>query len=156
VRCHARAAPIWLALFARWEQDDLLHLILTYDGCFVPRYKRDQAPPDTGGHPARRSVDVSALSNHSFGSAFDINAVDNGFGSVPALCGRRRDARAGRLGERARRVLGRPLRPAGWHALRDQQARRRIAARNDALASVRRSRTTVLEYEGLRLLARKG
>jgi hypothetical protein len=32
---------------------------------------------------------VSALSNHSFGSAFDIDAVDNGFGSVPALCGRR-------------------------------------------------------------------
>lgn len=93
MRCHARAAPVLRALFAQWETDDLLHLIVSYEGCFVPRYKRGQAPPGTGGHGARKSVNVNALSNHSFGSAFDINAVDNGLGSVPALCGRRGSVR---------------------------------------------------------------
>lgn len=93
VRCHARAAPILLALFQRWEQDDLLHLITSYEGCFVPRYKRGQAPPGTGGHGTKRSSAVGALSNHSFGSAFDINAGDNGLGQVPALCGRRGSTR---------------------------------------------------------------
>ena len=93
VRCHERAAPVWKALFAQWEMDDLLHLILTYEGCFVPRYKRGHAPPGTGGHGIRKSTDVNALSNHSFGSAFDINAADNGLGSVPALCGRRGSTR---------------------------------------------------------------
>ena len=39
------------------------------------------------------SVDVNALSNHSFGSAFDINRVDNDFGAVPAFCGRRGSVR---------------------------------------------------------------
>jgi len=93
VRCHSRAAPILLALFKRWEEDDLLHLIMSYEGCFVPRYKRNQAPPGTGGHGQKRSLDVSALSNHSFGSAFDINFPDNQLGHVPAFCGQRGSTR---------------------------------------------------------------
>lgn len=93
VRCHALAAPVLTALFERWERDDLLHLIISYEGCFVPRYKRDQAPPGNGGHGLKRSSDVNALSNHSFGSAFDINFVDNQFRKVPAFCGRRGSTR---------------------------------------------------------------
>jgi hypothetical protein len=93
VRCHSRAAPILVALFEQWEKDDLLHLILSYEGCFVPRYKRKQAPPGTGGHGQKRSSDVNALSNHSFGSAFDINFVDNQLDHVPAFCGRRGSTR---------------------------------------------------------------
>ncbi len=93
VRCHERAAPLIAALFTQWEQDDLLHLVISYEGCFVPRYKRKQAPPGTAGHGLRNSVDVPALSNHSFGSAFDINRVDNDLGDVPALCGRRGSVR---------------------------------------------------------------
>ncbi len=83
-RCHKLAAPIFKRLFERWEQADLLHLILTYEGCFVPRYKRGQAPDVDAGHGDRESKDVGALSNHSFGSAFDINYADNMLGSVPA------------------------------------------------------------------------
>lgn len=93
VRCHKLAAPVWIELFKQWEKDDLLHLILSYAGCFVPRYKREQAPPGAGGHGLRSSTEVEELSNHSFGSAFDINVTDNGFRSVPALCGRRGSTR---------------------------------------------------------------
>jgi hypothetical protein len=93
VRCHKLAAPMVTKLFEAWERADLLHLIMSYEGCFVPRYKRRQAPPGTGGHGEKKSVDVSALSNHSFGSAFDINFPDNMLGEVPALCGRRGSTR---------------------------------------------------------------
>jgi hypothetical protein len=78
-------APILTALFEQWKKDDLLHLILSYEGCFVARSKRNQAPFGTGGQGLKRSSDTSALSNHSFGSAFDISFVDNHLGQVPAV-----------------------------------------------------------------------
>lgn len=93
IRCHVKAAPVITALFKKWEDESLLHLIMSYEGCFVPRYKRRQAPPGTGGHGDKKSSDVNALSNHSFGSAFDINFVDNQLGAMPALCGRRGSVR---------------------------------------------------------------
>ena len=92
-RCHAKAAPLLSALFQKWEQDDLLHLILTYEGCFVPRYKRNQAPGGRNGHGVKESADEAALSNHSFGSAFDINFIDNMLGTEPAICGQRGSVR---------------------------------------------------------------
>lgn len=92
VSCHRKAAPIIKRLFEKWEQDDLLHLIISYEGCFVPRYKR-KVPLATGGHGIKRSSEVPQLSNHSFGSAFDINKVDNDLGDVPAFCGRRGSVR---------------------------------------------------------------
>jgi hypothetical protein len=93
VRCHKLAAPVLTALFEQWERDDLLHLIISYEGCFVPRYKRNQAPGGTAGHGPKKSSNVGELSNHSFGSAFDINFVDNQLGRVPAFCGRRGSTR---------------------------------------------------------------
>ena len=93
VRCHNLAAPMITKLFEAWERADLLHLIMSYEGCFVPRYKRNQAPPGTGGHGSKKSSDVSALSNNSFGSAFDINFPDNKLGEVPAFCGMRGSTR---------------------------------------------------------------
>ena len=92
MRCHRLAAPHILLLFARWEQLDLLHLLRAFDGTYNPRYKRGQSP-STAGHGIKRSSQVSALSNHAFGSAFDINASDNPFGEEPALCSRRGCAR---------------------------------------------------------------
>jgi hypothetical protein len=86
VLCHKLASDYFRALFEAWEQADLLHLILYYDGCFVPRYKRHQAPGDAA-QPARKSSDVDQLSNHSFGSAMDMNFVQNQFPATPALCG---------------------------------------------------------------------
>ncbi|HEX5210654.1 MAG TPA: M15 family metallopeptidase [Pseudolabrys sp.] len=92
IRCHAKAAPIIKALFAKWEQDDLLHLVMRYEGCFVPRYIRGtKTPPE--GHPPKRSDGVSTLSNHSFGAAFDINFDDNQLAAEPAEAGQRGSTR---------------------------------------------------------------
>jgi len=91
-RTHRKAAPLFAALFAKWESEDLLHLIMAYEGCYVPRYKRGLSPlPPLGGHGIKKSTDPEGgkLSNHSFGSAFDINAADNPFDARPAICGRR-------------------------------------------------------------------
>lgn len=93
MRCHVLAAPIFRALFEQWEKDDLLHLVTSYEGCHVPRYIRRKAPAGNGGHGLKRSSDVQELSNHSFGSAFDIDFVDNQLGAVPAFCGRRGSVR---------------------------------------------------------------
>jgi len=84
---------VFAGLFAKWEADDLLHLILSYEGCFVPRYIRDSAPSGNGGHGEKQSSAVGSLSNHSFGSAFDINFTDNQRKHVPALCGARGSVR---------------------------------------------------------------
>ena len=81
--------PFQDELISAWEAADLLHLVRTFEGCFVARYKRKQAPPGTAGHAAIESTAVAALSNHSFGSAFDINFIDNMLGEVPAQCGQR-------------------------------------------------------------------
>jgi len=87
-RCHRKAAPIFAALFAKWEAENLLHLIRSYEGCFVARYIRGNSPgPD--GHGLKNSSDVGTLSNHSFGSTFDINFVDNQRGNTPAAFGAR-------------------------------------------------------------------
>lgn len=91
--CHEKAADQFRLLFQKWEQDDLLHLIMSYEGCFVPRYKRKQAPKEANGHPLKSSRDVPELSNHSFGSAFDINNVDNQLDTIPAFCGKRGSVR---------------------------------------------------------------
>ena len=73
VRWHRAAAPQLLALWRAWEEAGLLPLVKTWDGSFVPRFVRGSR---------------SSLSNHSFGSAFDINAAFNSLGTRPALVGR--------------------------------------------------------------------
>ena len=89
---HAReAAPQFAALFAKWEAADLLHLIMSFEGCFVPRYKRGltRPPLPNAGHGIKKSTDADAgrLSNHAFGSAFDINFTDNQLGTSPRSAG---------------------------------------------------------------------
>lgn len=60
-------------LFALWERDGLLDLVKSWAGSWVPRFVRGSR---------------TYLSNHSFGSAFDINAPWNGLGRTPALVGK--------------------------------------------------------------------
>lgn len=74
MRFHRAAAEQLKGLWAAWEQANLLDRILTYDGAFVPRFIRGS-----------RTV----LSNHAFGSAFDINAEWNWLGERPALVGKK-------------------------------------------------------------------
>jgi peptidoglycan hydrolase-like protein with peptidoglycan-binding domain len=69
---HRLGASQLQGLWAEWETAGLLGKILTYNGSFSARFVRGS-----------RTV----LSNHAFGSAFDINEPYNKLGHQPALVG---------------------------------------------------------------------
>lgn len=69
---HRLASGQLTKLWADWKEAGLLDRVLTYGGSFVPRFVRKSK---------------TTLSNHSFGSAFDINMKQNPLGKVPALVG---------------------------------------------------------------------
>lgn len=69
---HQNAAEQLKGFFSDVEKQGLLKIILTFNGSFVPRLVRKSK---------------SRLSNHSFGTAFDINARWNGLGCTPAALG---------------------------------------------------------------------
>lgn len=81
VRFHRLVAPAFEALLEAWGDAGLLEHILSWNGSYVPRYKRGRAPRP--GEPDN----VAYLSAHSWGSAFDINARWNGLGRAPAPLG---------------------------------------------------------------------
>lgn len=70
---HRAGADKLRALFKTWADAGLLGLIKSYDGAFVPRLIRGSA---------------TKLSNHAYGTAFDINCDFNALGAVPALVGK--------------------------------------------------------------------
>jgi hypothetical protein len=72
IRFHKKAAVQLVGLWNSWEKADLLDLVINYAGSFVPRFVRGSK---------------STLSNHAFGTAFDINAAWNMLGSIPVYCG---------------------------------------------------------------------
>jgi hypothetical protein len=74
VRFHRLATTQFVALWAAWEKAKLLNRVLSYEGAFVPRFIRGS---------------TNVLSNHAFGSAFDINASFNPLGAEPARVGDR-------------------------------------------------------------------
>lgn len=78
MQVHKLAAPKILELFAAWESAGLTDRILTYYGAFNARLKRKHfvAKPEN-------------LSNHSWGTAFDIVAKQNWLGAMPAVMGQR-------------------------------------------------------------------
>lgn len=75
-RVHRLVAPRLLALFDAWRRAKLTLHIRTWNGSQVARYKRGKV----GGGPRD-------LSNHAWGSAFDINAQWNRLGQTPAAEG---------------------------------------------------------------------
>lgn len=72
MRWNKRAVPQLLALWKAWEDAGLLPLVLSYEGAYVPRLIRGS---------------TSSLSNHAYGSAFDINYFWNQLGATPARRG---------------------------------------------------------------------
>ncbi len=58
------------ALCQAWEDNNLLQYINSFDGLYNPRFTRGSR---------------TTLSNHAYGTAFDINAEDNGLNKLPAL-----------------------------------------------------------------------
>ena len=77
-RFHKKAADQLVALWKAWEAAGFLDRVLTWDGSFVPRFIRGS-----------RTV----LSNHAFGTAFDINAALNPRGTRPLLAGKKGSVR---------------------------------------------------------------
>ena len=71
---HKKGANQLIKLFKDWEKAGLLHKVLTWEGAYNPRFIRGS-----------RTV----LSNHAFGTAFDINYSWNKLGVIPALVGQK-------------------------------------------------------------------
>lgn len=78
IHCHHLAAPAFLKLFERWEDAGLMDRILTCAGAFNARLKRGEREPK-----------VANLSNHSWGTAIDLNAWENPRGQIPVGVGAR-------------------------------------------------------------------
>jgi len=66
---HVKFGPAVVKTFAEWEAAGLSGKVLTWGGAWVPRFVRGSRV---------------TLSNHAWGTAFDINAPWNGLGKVPA------------------------------------------------------------------------
>lgn len=75
---HKSGANQLKALFSSWERAGLMSLVLTWAGSWVPRFIRGS---------------TRVLSNHAFGTAFDVNPIWNGLGAKPALVGQRGSVR---------------------------------------------------------------
>jgi hypothetical protein len=73
IQCHRLVADDLKAVFADIEKAGKLDLILSYDGLWVPRHKN---------HDPRRGISL-----HSDGTAIDINAEWNPYGSPPKPAG---------------------------------------------------------------------
>lgn len=73
VSCHRLAGPKLRELFAEWAREGVLERVKTWGGCFSPRFIRGSR---------------TRLSNHAWGTAFDINVPWNGLGRQPALAGK--------------------------------------------------------------------
>jgi len=71
-RMHRLIEQQTLGLWLAWEILNLLNRVRSWEGMYVPRFVRGSR---------------STLSNHAFGSAFDINAGQNGLGRIPAAVG---------------------------------------------------------------------
>ena len=75
---HRRIEPQFRRLLERWNDAGQLDKILTWNGSFNARFIRG----------SRKS-----LSNHAWGTAFDINARYNRLGTIPALKGEKGSVR---------------------------------------------------------------
>lgn len=78
VMVHEKVAEPLQALWERWEEEGLLHRVLTWHGLWAPRFVRGSR---------------TNLSNHAYGTAFDINAPWNGLRKTPALVGKKGSVR---------------------------------------------------------------
>lgn len=73
VRFHRLAAKQLQSFFTAVQAAGLMTLVKFWDGGFYPRYQ---------------AASMTKLSNHSWGTAFDINATWNGYNKKPAAIGK--------------------------------------------------------------------
>lgn len=67
-----------IQMWKEWDEAGLLGLIISYGGSYIARFIRGSR---------------THLSNHSYGTAFDINMAQNGLGRTPALVGKKGSVR---------------------------------------------------------------
>ncbi len=79
VRCHRLVANQFVQVFQDWDNAGLMPLVLSWEGSYYPRFVRGR---------------YGVLSNHSWGSAFDINYAWNMLGQTPALLGEKGSVRS--------------------------------------------------------------
>ncbi len=72
MRWHRECEYQLVKMFERFEKEKLHTHILSYAGAFFPRFIRGNR---------------TQLSNHSWGTAFDVNVAQNGLNKVPAMIG---------------------------------------------------------------------
>jgi hypothetical protein len=70
---HKKVAKQVTGMFDEWEERGLIYLIEGWSGSYCARFKRGSR---------------TSLSNHAYGTAFDINYPWNRLGHIPALVGR--------------------------------------------------------------------
>jgi len=70
---HKKAVDQLKAMWAAWESAGLLELVLTYEGSYNARFIRGSR---------------TDLSNHTYGTAFDINLQWNRLGQIPTAAGK--------------------------------------------------------------------
>lgn len=85
-RIHQKTRAQFLDLWAAWGAKRLLDRVLTWEGAFNARFMRGAATPGNLQNPRK-------LSNHSWGTAFDVNYQWNKLGQVPALVGQKGSVR---------------------------------------------------------------
>ena len=78
IQVHKNASEQFLRLFECWQSEGLVGNILTWGGSWAPRFVRGSR---------------TSLSNHAWGTAFDINVQWNGLGATPALHGKKGSVR---------------------------------------------------------------
>lgn len=78
VRFHRDVAPAYVAAMQAVFDGGLADRLLTFDGSFVPRFQRGSR---------------TSLSNHCWGTAFDVNCEWNGLGHTPAYIGEKGSVR---------------------------------------------------------------
>lgn len=74
MRWHQECEYQLVKMFERFEKENLDTKILSYAGAFYPRFIRGSR---------------TQLSNHSWGTAFDINVAQNGLNKTPAMIGQK-------------------------------------------------------------------
>ncbi len=72
ISVHKKVAPQLVALFQAWQDAGLIDRVKTFGGSWAPRFVRGSR---------------TNLSNHAFGSAFDLNVAWNQLSCRPALVG---------------------------------------------------------------------
>lgn len=78
MRWHNKCEYQLVKMFERFEKENLHTKILSFAGAFYPRYIRGSK---------------TQLSNHSWGTAFDINVPYNGLNKTPAMIGEKGSVR---------------------------------------------------------------